>query len=128
MRAEQSERVETRARPASLDRIRRAREPNIEYTRVRLLAGLTLIAGIALLLGLPFALRAGAEFLLPVTAAMVIAIALVPLLEWLERRRVPSPIAAIRSAPPACATISRVHSSVRSQISAALCSTRPGRG
>jgi predicted PurR-regulated permease PerM len=94
MRAEQSERVDTRPRPAALDRIRRAREPSIEYTRVRLLAGLTLMAGIGLLLGLPFALRAGAEFLLPVTAAMVIAIALVPLLEWLERRRVPSAIAA----------------------------------
>jgi predicted PurR-regulated permease PerM len=86
--------METRPRPATLDRIRRTHEPSIEYQRIRLLAGLTLIAGIALLLGLPFALRAGAEFLLPVTAAMVIAIALVPLLEWLERRRVPSPIAA----------------------------------
>jgi predicted PurR-regulated permease PerM len=94
MRAEQSERVETQPRPASLGRIRRPREPDLEHQRARLLAGLTLIAGIALLLGLPFALRAGAEFLLPVTAAMVIAIALVPLLEWLERRRVPSPIAA----------------------------------
>ena len=43
---------------------------------------------------MPFALRAGAEFFLPVTAALVIAIALVPVLEWLERRRVPSPLAA----------------------------------
>jgi predicted PurR-regulated permease PerM len=47
-----------------------------------------------LVLALPFALRAGAEFFLPVTAALVIAIALVPVLEWLERRRVPSPLAA----------------------------------
>jgi predicted PurR-regulated permease PerM len=37
----------------------------------------------------PFALQGGAEFFLPVTAALVIAIALVPSLEWLERRRVP---------------------------------------
>ena len=94
MRVEQSERVEPRPRPSSLDRIRRAAEPSLERQRVRLLAGLTLMAGVGLLLGLPFALRAGAEFLLPVTAAMVIAIALVPLLEWLERRRVPSGIAA----------------------------------
>jgi predicted PurR-regulated permease PerM len=94
MRVEQSERVEPRPRPAPLDRIRRATEPSLERQRVRLLAGLTLMAGIGLLLGLPFALRAASEFLLPVTAAMVIAIALVPLLEWLERRRVPSGIAA----------------------------------
>jgi predicted PurR-regulated permease PerM len=58
--------------------------------RDRLLASLTLIAGFGLLVSLPFALRAGAEFFLPVTAALVIAIALVPLLEWFERRGVPS--------------------------------------
>jgi predicted PurR-regulated permease PerM len=62
--------------------------------RDRLMAALTLMAGIGLLLALPFALRAGAEFFLPLTAALVIAIALVPLLEWLERHRVPAPIAA----------------------------------
>ncbi len=64
------------------------------YRRDRLLAALALIAGGAFLLALPFALRAGAEFFLPVTAALVIAIALVPALEWLERRRVPSSLAA----------------------------------
>jgi predicted PurR-regulated permease PerM len=64
------------------------------YRRDRLLASLTLICGTALALALPFALRAGAEFFMPVTAALVIAIALVPVLEWLERRRVPSPLAA----------------------------------
>jgi predicted PurR-regulated permease PerM len=58
------------------------------------MAALTLLAGIGLLLALPFALRAGSEFFLPLTAALVIAIALVPLLEWLERHRVPAPIAA----------------------------------
>ena len=57
--------------------------------RDRLLASLTLIAGLGLALALPFALKAGAEFFLPVTAALVIAVALVPVLEWLERRRVP---------------------------------------
>jgi predicted PurR-regulated permease PerM len=65
------------------------------YRRDRLLAGLALIAGAGLALAVPFALRAGAEFFLPVTAALVIAIALVPLLEWLERRRVPSGLAAL---------------------------------
>src|SRR6476619_4827170 len=62
--------------------------------RVRLLASLNLIGGIGLALALPFALRAGAEFFLPVTAALVVAIALVPLLEWFERRGVPSRLAA----------------------------------
>src|SRR3954454_6652703 len=62
----------------------------ITAKRDRLLASLTLIAGIGLLVGLPFALRAGAEFFMPVTAALVVAIALVPLLEWFERRGIPS--------------------------------------
>jgi predicted PurR-regulated permease PerM len=67
----------------------------IAYRRDRLLAGLTLIAGCGLALALPFALRAGAEFFLPVIAALVIAIAMVPMLEWFERRRVPSSLAAL---------------------------------
>jgi predicted PurR-regulated permease PerM len=66
----------------------------VAYGRDRLLAALTLIAGAGLAIALPFALRAGAEFFLPVTAALVIAIALVPMLEWLERHRLPSPLAA----------------------------------
>ena len=66
----------------------------IAAKRDRLLAGLTLIAGIGLVVGLPFALSAGAEFFMPVTAALVIAIALVPLLEWFERRGIPSKAAA----------------------------------
>lgn len=65
-----------------------------DFRRDRLLAALTLILGAAFCLGLPFALQAGAEFFLPLTAAIVIAIALVPLLEWMERRGVPSPLAA----------------------------------
>ncbi len=67
----------------------------IAQRRDRLLAALTLIAGVGLAMGLPFALKSGAEFFLPLTAALVIAIALVPVLEWLERHRVPSPIAAL---------------------------------
>ena len=62
--------------------------------RDRLLAALTLIAGLGLLLGLPFALQYGASFFLPLTASVVIAIALVPVLEWLERHGVPAPLAA----------------------------------
>ena len=62
--------------------------------RDRLLASLALIGGIGLIIALPFALRAGAEFFLPVTAALVVAIALVPMLEWFERHGLPSRIAA----------------------------------
>jgi predicted PurR-regulated permease PerM len=58
--------------------------------RDRLLAALSLIGGIGVAVGLPFALRAGAEFFMPVTAALVVAIALVPMLEWFERRGIPS--------------------------------------
>src|SRR6476620_12167327 len=68
----------------------------ITAKRDRLLASLTLIAGIAAIVAMPFALRAGAEFFMPVTAALVVAIALVPMLEWFERRGVPSrPAAAL---------------------------------
>src|ERR1043165_10232191 len=66
----------------------------ITAKRDRLLASLTLIAGIGLILALPFALREGAEFFMPVTAALVVAIALVPLLEWFERGGMPSKPAA----------------------------------
>ena len=62
----------------------------ISIKRDRLLASLTLIAGIGLVIMIPFALRAGAEFFMPVTAALVVAIALVPMLEWFERRGIPS--------------------------------------
>jgi predicted PurR-regulated permease PerM len=62
--------------------------------RDRLMAALALMAGIGLLVGIPFALKEGSPFFLPLTASLVIAIALVPLLEWFERHRVPAPFAA----------------------------------
>ncbi|MET0362126.1 MAG: AI-2E family transporter [Sphingobium sp.] len=67
----------------------------INRRRDRLLASIALTAGLGLLLALPFALMAGAEFFLPLTAALVIAVALVPPLEWMERHRVPSGLAAL---------------------------------
>ncbi|MEQ6332301.1 AI-2E family transporter [Sphingobium sp. MK2] len=70
-------------------------QQEINRRRDRLLASIALTAGIGLVIALPFALRAGAEFFLPLTAALVIAIALVPLLEWMERRRLPSGLAAL---------------------------------
>src|SRR5437016_5482799 len=72
----------------------RALAETITVKRDRLLASLTLLAGLGLIIGLPFALREGAEFFMPVTAALVVAIALVPLLEWFERRGVPSRLSA----------------------------------
>lgn len=66
-----------------------------ELRRDRLLAGVALIGGLGLLLGLPFALQGGSAFFLPTTAAFVIAVALVPILEWLERHRVPSALSAL---------------------------------
>ncbi|WP_337137832.1 AI-2E family transporter [Sphingomonas aquatica] len=72
-----------------------AESDEVADRRDRLLAALTLIAGVGLVIALPFALKAGAEFFLPVTAALVIAVALVPILEWLERRRIPAPVASL---------------------------------
>ena len=66
----------------------------VTIKRDRLLASLTLIAGIATAIGFPFALRAGAEFFMPVTAALVIAIALVPMLQWFERHGIPAKLSA----------------------------------
>ncbi len=66
-----------------------------ELRRERLLASLVLMGGLGLLLALPFALQAGSVFFLPLTAAIIIAIALVPILEWLERHRVPAPLASL---------------------------------
>jgi predicted PurR-regulated permease PerM len=79
---------------AEKDEDPRLRAETITVKRDRLLASLTLIAGIGLIVALPFALREGAEFFMPVTAALVVAIALVPLLEWFERRGVPSRLSA----------------------------------
>jgi predicted PurR-regulated permease PerM len=90
--------AKTRKRPVAdqvTETVSHAHELAEAFTakRDRLLAALTLIAGIGLIVALPFALRGGAEFFLPVTAALVIAIALVPLLEWFERRGIPSRLA-----------------------------------
>ncbi len=65
-----------------------------ELRRDRLLAALALIAGVALFLAFPFAMRAGSEFFLPLAVAIVLSIALVPALEWMERRGLPSMAAA----------------------------------
>ncbi|MBY9061438.1 AI-2E family transporter [Sphingomonas yunnanensis] len=70
-------------------------DPHVVLRRDRLLAALTLTSGIGLMLGLPFALKSGAEFFMPTAVALVVALALIPLLEWLERRRLPSAMAAL---------------------------------
>lgn len=65
------------------------------WERNRLVAAIALFSGAGFFLALPFALRAAGDFFLPVTASLVIAICLVPLLEWFERRGVPSVLAAL---------------------------------
>jgi predicted PurR-regulated permease PerM len=88
-------RTEVRVTGGKADSLELAHEREaLQVKRVRLLASITLLGGVGLILALPFALRAGAEFFLPVTAALVIAIALVPMLEWFERRGVPAKLAA----------------------------------
>ena len=82
-------------RPENQSTVKPPEQLEINRRRDRLLASIALTTGIGLILALPFALRAGAEFFLPLTAALVIAIALVPLLEWMERRRLPSGLAAL---------------------------------
>jgi len=86
--------MDARAKKELTDRVN-AHELAEAFTakRDRLLAAMTLIAGVGLIVALPFALKSGAEFFLPVTAALVIAIALVPMLEWFERHGVPSKLA-----------------------------------
>ena len=64
------------------------------FRRDRLLSSLVILFGFGLFLAAPFALKAGATFFMPVTVAIVISLMLVPVLEWLERRRVPTGLAA----------------------------------
>jgi predicted PurR-regulated permease PerM len=66
-----------------------------EMRRDRLLASVALIGGVGLFLAIPFALREGSEFFLPLTIAIILSIALVPALEWFERRGLPSAVAAL---------------------------------
>src|SRR3546814_8486423 len=61
----------------------------------RWLCALTVIGWSGFFIAVPCALQAGAEFFLPLAAALVIAIALVPFLEWMERRGMPSQVAAL---------------------------------
>ena len=68
-----------------------------DFRRDRLLAALALIVGAAFCLALPFALQAGAGLFFPLTAAVVLSLALGPLLGWLPRRGVPSGLAAFLS-------------------------------
>ena len=67
------------------------------FRRDRLLSAFVILAGFGLFLAAPFALQAGRVFFMPVTVAIVISLMLVPVLEWLERPRVPAGLAAFLS-------------------------------
>lgn len=67
------------------------------HRRDRLLSALVLLFAVALALGAPFALRGAASFFIPVFAAIVVAVILVPLLSWLMRRGLPASLAAFAS-------------------------------
>ena len=93
-RLEQKESEQAGALEDAADAVNGLHEREI-WEHNRLLASIALASGAGLFIALPFALRAGSAFFLPVTTALVIAITLVPFLEWLERRGLPSPIAAL---------------------------------
>ncbi|NCP11154.1 MAG: AI-2E family transporter [Sphingomonadales bacterium] len=59
-----------------------------------MIATLNLFGAIGIFLAFPFVMMLGAEFFLPLAGAIIVAIALVPSLEWLERRGLPSALAA----------------------------------
>ncbi len=67
------------------------------FRRDRLLSAMVILSGFGLFLAAPFALKAGSTFFMPVTVAIVISLMLVPVLEWLERHRVPAALAALLS-------------------------------
>src|SRR2546423_15310618 len=76
----------------------RALADTITVKRDRLLASLTLIAGIGLLVALPFALQAGAEFFIPVTPAPVVGGGLVSFVDSVRRSgRAPPTVVGARS-------------------------------
>ncbi len=70
-------------------------DPN--FRRDRLLSAFVILAGLGLFLAAPFALKAASAFFMPVTVAIVLSLMLVPVLEWLERHRVPAGLAALLS-------------------------------
>lgn len=66
-----------------------------ETHRDRLLCALLLVGGCLLFAVMPFALRWGREFLLPMVAAGVISLALAPLADWMQSRGLPNRLASL---------------------------------
>ncbi|MFC3713936.1 AI-2E family transporter [Sphingoaurantiacus capsulatus] len=56
---------------------------------------LVFVAGAGLFLALPFALRAGAIFFMPVMVAIVITLMLAPAQDWMERHKLPPGLSAL---------------------------------
>lgn len=64
-------------------------------SRDRLLSALLFVAALGLFLALPFALKAGSEFFLPLAASVVISLALAPLADWLDARGLHNSLASL---------------------------------
>ena len=64
-------------------------------SRDRLLSALLFVVALGLFFALPFALKAGAEFFLPLAASIVISLALAPLADWLDARGLPNSLASL---------------------------------
>lgn len=65
------------------------------HARDRLLSALLFVASLGLFFALPFALKAGSEFFLPLAASIVISLALAPLADWLDARGLPNSLASL---------------------------------
>ena len=64
-------------------------------SELHLLSALLFVMGTGLLIALPFALRAGAEFFLPLVIALVISLALAPMADALGARGAPNSLASL---------------------------------
>ncbi len=75
-------------------------EPEFDHAaadakRDRLSSGILLVLGLGLFLALPFVLRAGAGFILPLVAALVLHLALARVADWFGAKGIPNSLASL---------------------------------
>lgn len=68
-------------------------QPGTEQLLDRHLSSLTLLIGFAIFLALPFVLKTGAVFFLPLVSAVVISVILAPLADWMVKHGIPNGLA-----------------------------------